>query len=301
VFLDTGRTLSVIDPNRREAYICIGAFLENLSEAFEAYGYLVELTLDNHENDALCATVTYEKILSAMTKIHSPDAFLRRHGDKSAFKTAAIPENIINALILKHGAYAHYFPANSKDGQYISKTTLAAIMKQSNNQSIRDELSEWLRFSDSEAKNKKDGLPAELMGLSGIMKSLYYLMINRKSSGSDAFAKLGIIKTKTQLKGCAGFFLITGQHGKKGWIEAGMHMEAFWLDAVRHNIAINPMSAALEEAACASEISGRFAQITQNAPETRVQMILRAGIVNKYGKNAGIRRDIKDFVRLDSV
>jgi len=292
IFSDTERSLPVIDPNQRESYISIGAFLENMSEAFEIYGYHIELTLNDNENDSLCATVVYEKTSSSIDE-SSTSIFKRRHSNKSAFKTDEISDNIIDNLLEKHGDYLRYYPAGSDDGQYISNATLTAYTQQANEQNARDELADWLRFSNSEAKEKKDGLPAEQLGLRGIVKVFYYLTTNRESSKGDTFAGQGVDKTKAQLSGCAGFFLITGRDGKEDWIEAGMHLEAFWLDAVRHNIAIQPMSAALEETPYCDEISDKF------GADGKVQMILRAGLVDDYGENAGIRRDLKEFVYLE--
>jgi hypothetical protein len=73
-----------------------------------------------------------------------------------------------------------------------------------------------------------------------------------------------------------------------------MHLQTFWLDAVRHGIAIQPMSAALGESPYREELAEKY------AAENKLQMILRAGLVDVYGENAMIRRDLNEFIILDS-
>jgi hypothetical protein len=138
----------------------------------------------------------------------------------------------------------------------------------------------------------KDGLSAELLGFTGLMKSFYYMITNEKSARGNFFAHQGIRRAKKQLEGCAGFFLITGNGDKTGLIETGRRLESLWLNASRLSIAIHPFSAAMEEEPYQSDINSQFGE------GSGVQMILRAGIIGGYGENAGIRRNTKDFVRM---
>ena len=50
-----------------------------------------------------------------------------------------------------------------------------AVTVQSANQAYRDELAEWMRFSDKEAASKLDGITADMIGLKGIVKTFLLL------------------------------------------------------------------------------------------------------------------------------
>ena len=294
IYLDRQRALPAIDPERKEPVIAIGAFTQNLIEAFESSGYRSDIALNEDKDHPLCATLSYTKAASFAPKTSAFDVFSLRHSDKSAFKKEALPESILSKLLTEHGSAVHYYSGSGDDGSFLAETTLKAFIQQSNDQEARDELAQWLRFSDAETRERKDGLPAEQLGLSGFMKTFYYLTTNRESASGDTFAQQGIDKARTQLDGCAGFFLVTGGEGKRAWLETGMRLEAFWLDATRAGIAIHPMSAALQERPFKQEVTERFGQ------GKSVHMILRAGLSGNYGKNAGIRRDLNEFMFLEN-
>ena len=290
IYRDTKRTLDVIDPDCREATIAVGAFTQNLTEALNAYGYRPDVVLNAEKGAALCATITYEKRPYSSLAQGALDVFAQRHSDKRVYQKDTLPADVLTNLLRKQGSTVSYHPANEASGAALADITMRAFVQQAGDQMARDELADWLRFSDAEALALRDGLPAEQLGLTGFMKTLYYLTTNRESARGDSFAQQGIDKAKGQLKGCAGFFTISGGEGKKAWLETGMLLEAFWLDATRERIALHPMSAALQERNYREEL-GSILQSKES-----IHMILRAGLVSDYGSNNGIRRNIGEFV-----
>lgn len=78
-------------------------------------------------------------------------------------------------------------------------------------------------YTDKETVNSKDGLPAEQLGLTGFIKSIYYLTTTHESATEDSYAKQSVDTTKKQVDNCSGFFIITficscqkvKRHGKK--------------------------------------------------------------------------------------
>ncbi len=290
VLLDEKRILPEVDPHKREAYISAGAFVETLILALKAYGYESQITINDEEMESLVAVIDYkrsttEKNMDILATIE------KRHTDKRKYKNADIAQEAINHLLKMDDIY--YYPKLSSEFQYISQGTIEAYNKQSETFEKKKELSEWLRFSNKEAKEKQDGLPAEQLGLTGIIKVIYYLTTNRETSQKNTFAKQGQKKTKEQALNHSGFFIITGNDTKSELIKTGMRLQSFWLLAAEKNIAIQPMSQMLEETPYKDKIQEK---LNIDKP---VQMILRAGIVNDYGKNHKIRRDIKEFVFLD--
>lgn len=291
IYLDETRVLKEVDPNKREAYLSIGAFVETLAKSLEAYGYENQLIINNDENDDLVVALDYNKV-DITNNMDIVNTIMKRHTDKRKYNDADIPENTINSLL--KGDNVYYYPKSTDIFQYLSEGTISAFKKQSYDDNKRKELAEWLRFSDDETKQKKDGLPAEQLGLSGIIKTIYYLSVNKEGASSDSFAKSGIKKTIDQINNCSGFFIITGDNHKSGLVETGIYLQKFWLNATVNNIAIHPVSQMLEEVPYADEIHNRLKL------DKPVQMILRAGIVDDYGTNKKIRRDLKEFVFLEN-
>lgn len=289
VSLDTTRELNGVDPLNREAYISVGAFVETLKRSLTAYGYRAGVSLDKGEG-TLGAIITYERD-HALPQNHDILKIIeKRHTDKRSFATTPLSSQAISAILSENAETVFYHPSGTDAFTYVSEGTLAAYTQQANTQSLRDELSLWFRYSNREALAKKDGLPAEQLGFSGIMKSFYYLFTNSESAKGDAFAKQGIQNTASQIAGCAGYFVIIGGDSKAELVEVGMRLQALWLSATEHSIAIHPMSQMMEESPYKEELSGRL------GTEAPVQVILRAGTVEEYGQNNKIRRDLKDFV-----
>lgn len=312
--LDDTRLLNQVDPSSREAYISIGSFLKNMEVASKAYGYSVDIqilqnidrknidnkgiqndTVDNYTNNNIIAKVSFSEASDTIVKTQSLSTLEKRHTDKRNFKDENLADKDVSKLLKKYSSHLNYYSKDSDKFKYIQNGTIKAMETQSNNQEKRDELAKWLRFSDAETLLNKDGLPAEQLGITGIKKSFYYLFTNRSTAKSDKYAKQGINMTKNQVNNCSGFFVITGDNSPTDWINTGMLLEEFWLDAVRKDISIHPMSQMLEEEKYKSEIQK---ELNLNKP---VQMILRAGINDSYGENTKIRRNLSEFVTQDTV
>lgn len=167
-----------------------------------------------------------------------------------------------------------------------------AVTVQSANQAYRDELAEWMRFSDKEAENKLDGITADMIGLKGIVKTFYYWTTTRESAKGDKFAQQGIDTAKKQLNNCGAFAVVTGGNTFEELINSGRKTQAFWFDCTENNIAVQPFSAALETEPFCSSIQ------TDLGVAAPVQMILRLGYVDEYGANCGLRRNLSDYIEV---
>lgn len=285
---DTSRLLYAVDQESRETYISMGAYARSCMLAFEAYGYNSSIHVSEHGQSI---TVIYAN--SGMARDEGLLTLMRRrHTDKREYTKAGIPEFFQDGLRGIKGAV--FIPEMADDFGVIKNQTLAAAAEQRDNQEIRDELAEWLRFSNGEAEEKKDGLTAEQNGITGLGKAIYYTFGSRWFARSDTFAQTGYEMAQRQAENCAGFLIITASDTNVGYIEAGMHLTEAWLYAVRNDIEVQPMSYALEDKA------RRFA--VQNALKltNTPQMILRIGFVDgAYGANALVRRDLKDYIEVE--
>lgn len=286
IILDESRILQEVDPARREAYISIGAFAENLRQALTCFGYQVDITADGSGIKLL-----YHKSRETLPENGALRLMETRHTDKRNYNTAPLQEETVAAM-LSEFEDLRYYAKGTSGAELLTEGTLQAYTIQANNQAKRDELADWLRFSDAETLQYQDGLPAEQLGMRGVKKAFYYWFTNRSSAKGDRYAKQGISMTAAQLEHCAGFFVILGHNTPAELIHVGMTLQHFWLNAVQNNIALHPMSQMLEELPYSDKIA---IELQTGQP---VQMILRAGTVREYGENNKIRRDLKDFVEI---
>ncbi len=286
ISIDESRVLNVVDSEKREAYISLGCYIETMSVAFNAYGYDTQVNCDD-----LSVQVTYQKRDNATVDTVKLSLIDKRHTDKSAYSNGKIEQKTVTALLNKYSAITLY-QNGDENFAYIKRVSMDAITVQSANQAYRDELAEWMRFSDKEAESKLDGITADLIGLKGIVKTFYYWTTTRESAKGDKFAQQGIDTAKNQLNNCGAFAIITGGSTFEELINTGRKTQAFWFDCTENNIAVQPFSAALETEPFCSSIQN---DLGVTAP---IQMILRLGYVDEYGANCGLRRNLTDYIKV---
>ncbi len=286
ISIDESRVLSVVDNEKREAYISLGCYIETMCVAFDAYGYDTQVNCDD-----LTVQFTYSKRANAAVDNSKLALIDKRHTDKSAFSNSKIKQETASAILNKYSDISVY-QNGDENFAYVKRVSMDAVTVQSANQAYRDELAEWMRFSDKEAESKLDGITADMIGLKGIVKTFYYWTTTRESAKGDKFAQQGIDTAKKQLNNCGAFAIITGGNTFEELINTGRKTQAFWFDCAENNIAVQPFSAALETKPFSSSIQN---DLGVTAP---VQMILRLGYVDEYGTNCGLRRNLSDYIEV---
>lgn len=287
ISIDEARALPAVDPARREMYISLGAYARSCVLSFEAFGY----NASQHISENGTVTINYSK--GGMAKDEGLiELMKRRHTDKRNFLTKPIPEFFQEGLGGIRGTT--FFPSNSEGFELIKQQTMEAAADQRDNQAIRDELADWLRFSNSEVARSKDGISAEQMGITGFKKALYYLFMSRESAKGDSFAQQGYDMAQGQVDGCAGFIVVSDIDTPRDYVNAGMHLLEVWLYATRNNIEVHPMSYAAENPE-RRQLLMKSLKLTSPP-----QMILRVGYIEGvYGENIPVRRDLKDYVSVE--
>ena len=177
--MDKARTLKEVDSTNREAYISIGAFTENLVKAFEAYGY--EAKLEVWDSDEELVSTIYRKINDNKIDNDTLDLIMKRHTDKSSFFNKNLNSDDVDRL-LDGISNAVYFENGSESCDYLRKSAISAMEQQAYDKNKAEELSKWLRLSDEETIRNKDGLSAEQLGLTGIIKTFYYMSTTHEST-----------------------------------------------------------------------------------------------------------------------
>lgn len=295
---DSSKALPHIDPARREAWISLGAFLENFRQATANYGMKAEIDIlpiiTNNDNVAHI-TLRSDNKRSPLKQPTALKLIERRHTDKRPYQNIAIAPENLTALLEQHQPYLTYYPRSTAEFNKLAGYAVEAAKAHALDKHKRDEFALWLRFSNEEASQLKDGLPAEQLGLTGIKKLLYYSLFDREKAKSEAFATENIKKTENSVAQSAGFFVISGEETFAATIRSGMNLESFWLDAVQYGISIQPVSQMLEEDAFRQQLAQTLG--LSQPP----QLILRAGYVDDYGENNKIRRNISEFTHLESL
>ncbi|MFV0506163.1 MAG: hypothetical protein ACK5L5_05560 [Bacteroidales bacterium] len=267
VSLEAERLLPEVDPQSREAWISIGAFVENCVLAADDLGFQAEVLFQNqavkvclHQNTGTEITNKNRQLIEKRQTIRTP------------FLSKPIADSIITELC--SSPQVQYHSLHSLQGESIQKLSLTAYEQQAYNTAKTEELGKWMSFSAKEEHEKKLGLTPPMMGMSRVEHIFFNLFLNKRSVSKKSFAKASVSKAKKQLEACSGYLLITSPQGDwESWFNSGRLLERVWLKGTAYELAVHPMSQVLEET--------RYYTLLKSELNisSEIQMILRVGKV----------------------
>jgi nitroreductase len=289
VLTDQARWLTQVDPENRELMLSIGAFLENLEQAALSFGYKAQteiLAKTSRETEVVRINLSP----CPPVKSNILELIQARATDRRAYEKADLSASQVEELTKLLPECLAWFPRSGKEGGWLADSLVAANRQQADNDGKQKELSEWLRFSQAEAREKKDGLTPEMLGLSGIQKFYWYSFMKREDALSKSFRDKGVASARNQVDGCAGFFVITGEDNSvASLLQAGRNYEKLILKCTELSIAFQPMSQLMEESPWKDEIAK---ELNLSKP---IQFVVRAGLSKNHPAPA-IRRPVEDFI-----
>jgi len=209
---------------------------------------------------------------------------------RQAFDTAQISDSAISLLTQDNAESIHFIQAPSVKGKYIRQQTIEAYSKQSRNKDAQDELSQWLRFSNADAKNKRDGLTTSGMEIKGLAGWVVRCFFKPSDSKKETFISEGIKKTCNQAENCAGWILVTQQKDTpESWISTGRMIERLNIKCRGLKIGFHPMSQMIEEPDFEKQVNAQlgFSGI--------IQFVARVGYVKTYPEPVSVRRQVDLF------
>ncbi|RJP59079.1 MAG: nitroreductase [Ignavibacteriales bacterium] len=294
IIADFSRKLHIVDPDSRGLFISLGAFIENFELAAGSLSYkaLVEITA-KHKNDPNVATIRISK--SAVTG-YDLNIIEMRRTLRTPFRNDEITAEHLNKLIDTGSKEIFFFNASSTEGKFIADQTLAAYSQQAKDDQAKQELSNWIRFSNSDVKRYRDGLTTAGMGINGIGGFFVRNFYKPEDSMKDGFIETGIEKTKEQTENCGGWIVITqNEDTPQKWIETGRIYQKLNLKCTELMIGFHPMNQLIEE--------DNFEKSANNKlclPGV-LQFIARIGYVDSYPQAISVRRPVGEILIYNKV
>lgn len=288
--VDKASLLPAVDPEGRETMLSLGAFLENLVIAAANLGYSADCRLtaaspkDSEILEIKLAGGTEQKQDIPLEQLE------RRRTIRKGQLPLTIEAKDIEYVSNHAPGKVHYFPRGSKEAELISVLTLEANRVQTDRDDAQAELADWIRWSGQDAKEHRTGLtPAsmEIGGLAGWFTSHFF---SRETVLGRSFRKKGVDMVKAQVQEGGGWLIITSPDSGVGeLLAAGRAFERLFLKAGSRNIAIHPMTQALEEGKFKKEIHARL------GIQEDIQFILRVGYVKNYPDPVSVRKPVAWF------
>ncbi len=289
---DFSRKLQIVDPEARGLFISFGAFLENLELAAGSFGYKAEIEITaKHKNDSDIATIHLRKSQKSGYDLKQIE---NRRTLRTPFQSKKIlNEHLIN-LIENKNFQIFYFSSSSKEGKYIAEQTLAAYTQQAHDDQAKQELANWIRFSNSDVEKNRDGLTTSGMGITGFGGLYVRNFYKPEDSMKDSFINTGIEKTKEQTENCGGWIIIVQkENSPEQWIKTGRLYEKLNLACRDMMIGFHPMNQMIEEENYEKNVNEQL-----SLPGV-IQFVARIGYVNEYPQANSVRRSVIEIIRYD--
>ena len=287
---DFSRKLQIVDPDACGLFISLGAFIENLQLAAASLGYKAEVKITaKHKNDSNVATIYLSE---SQKNGYNLSQIENRRTLRTPFHNTEISKDHLNNLIDNSSSEIFYFSSSSEEGKYIAEQTLAAYTQQAQDDQAKQELANWMRFSNSDVEKHRDGLTTSGMGITGFGGFFVRNFYKPEDSMKDSFIKTGIEKTKEQIENCGGWFvIIQNEDNPESWIKTGRLYQRLNLVCRDLMIGFHPMNQMIEEENFEEKANERLSQ------SGVIQFIARVGYVDEYPPANSVRRSVKEIIR----
>lgn len=274
------------DQDSSQYVLAAGAFLENLRLAAGAAGLgLYYRVPAQSASDKTLVELYFD---TAAPTGFDVSVLEDRRTLRENFSGKPLSEDDVRYLTAHRPAAFAYFTASSPQGLCLSSAAYSAYAAQLARGAAQDELSRWIRWSDKAAWLNRDGLTPDALEISGFGGWMARSFFNQKTVLKKSFGEdmLNTAKEQTQ-QGAGWFALVSADSSPAALIEAGRWLELLLLKSRSRNVALHPMSQAVEEAG--------FAQRLAECGVSGAQLLLRAGYVSPYPEPVTLRREPSQF------
>ncbi|MFA8451713.1 MAG: hypothetical protein ACEPOW_13550 [Bacteroidales bacterium] len=276
------KILPYVDPLNREAWISIGAFVQNCILAAADLG--VKVDVDFKDNFVL---LRFDTSKALYTYPFIP-LIEKRQTVRNTFTNNKNNSSKINRIISDEKEIL-FCDIKSDLATKIKNLAIQSFTQQLNNPNKLNELAEWSSFSTDIVK--KEGISSFCMGLSWIERFVCSMTKSEKFMKTSFFKSGAIRSFKKQLKSCSGYVLITSdKNSKYAWFQAGRILQRFWLNCTANSLVVHPFSQLIEE----ENYYDKLKNLLENDKE--VQLLLRIGNVRKLNPFYSSRREMSEVI-----
>jgi hypothetical protein len=273
VLCDPARMLPVLDPTSAFTTIGMTMFVEYLGIALAPLGWrmqatYVDATLDPHASaPTLFARLVIERAASPADAATDRELILRRQTSRLPYDGAPVAERVMQELAAVSAPYGHEFRWSSEDAfvAYTIDLNRRTMFRDLDDDAGRTELRRWIRTSDDEAHNSKDGLWSHCLHLPGWLLRAFFDDHKKWSRGWRA-------------RTC-GNMLVRGMRGTRtvawwsgpfatpaDWRAAGRALGAQWLVLTRHGIGVHPFGSVITNPEAHADLVAKLGRAPKDTP-----------------------------------
>ncbi len=229
---DFNRSLPVADPAHRELFISLGCAAETAMIAAGFFGYYPEIKLDFTGNQYKIKIALQKDENLAVPELF---AFINyRQTTRNLYESTQIQEAGLLDLkqsVTDPGIGLRLYTGEEEIGKFIPRISEANAIQMSD-PGFKKELIHWMRFSQTEAMSKGDGLYTACSGVPAMGRAAGSFVIRNFVNAKSEEKRL-----LKQLKNTAALALFTTKSDSpEDWVKTGINFQRFALTATKLNL-----------------------------------------------------------------
>lgn len=239
---DLSRRCPVVDPDDHHLYVSLGCAAENILQAAKAQGLSGQVIFDATGDGAIRISFTPCEVEA--TPLF--EAIAQRQCSRTEYDGQPLnSEELALLTAAGTGAGVRVVMLTQPDQmEMVLDYVVQGNTAQINNPAFVKELKSWIRFNDSEAEQKGDGLSVSTTGNPSIPRwlgNLIFPLIFKAQPENEKCAR--------QIRSSAGIAVFVSEHDDKAhWVEVGRCYERFALQATALGIRNALLNQPVEEA-----------------------------------------------------
>lgn len=295
LYYEPKRTPIVVDETTAFTSAGMGMFIECLSIAAFQKGLDVIETHDGHDRMyadrqgyQLFATLNLAPT-SKNTEL-DPGLIMDRKTSRMPYDDKLVPADLVERLkaVAQQYGYKFHYSSDKELIDYTINLNNETILERSMHKPTSEEMSEWIRVTDEQARKSKDGLWYKCMGVSG---RLFYNFFHHPERYFKR-RKLVTKKLTRQVKGTRNLAWISGPFDTKSdWIRAGALLQRMWLEITKDKVYLLPFGAVATYKSALVQFQDR---INYDHADGELWFILRMGFGDEPPRS--LRLDTRDIL-----
>lgn len=285
---DFSRCLPVVDPNRRELYISLGAALENFIIAARAFGYECNVKLFPRGDSRIRITMRYRGGVTSQRDKAQLAAMKKRQSNRRPFTTKQITPGVLAQL--RNVQPEHGTNMEIVDGgggkESILRIVKDADIAQLSNKHYVAELLRSCRMNAREAYATHDGLWSRALGMPPLPSGRVGRLIARPllTPGAQYVRDRALLQSSSH-------FLIFSVDGRNrtSWVLAGRYFERVALRSTELGLSMSHFNQIFE-------VPGFVARLRREVKLAGVHPVLMVRIGYAPPMPRSLRRPVKDVV-----
>lgn len=276
------RGLSSGDPKGRFTFLTFGIFVEILKIAASHEGHVLSYEYADKplysSDDDMQFIAKLKLSEGAVPDELGLETIRNRRTSRLPYDETEVSEEVIKELNAQAEKYNNtiHTRRDKESIKYVIELNKDSLFYDLEHEEYRKELREWLRYSHDEAVQKKDGLAAETMHISG--KLLHSFMFRHRIYTTPIIKQIVQKIYMKTMKGISTVAWIQGPYeNQSDWIKTGHLMIRLWLIMAKHDLYWQPYGSIITNEESRADMIKKFNIVDEDNGKNMVWLLLRMG------------------------